>query len=62
MQMDVSQNGQWFGAPSGVRDEMLPVTTASTSGSTALQALPLEAQDGTRMSFSDADRLFLAQK
>jgi hypothetical protein len=25
MQMDVSQIGQWFGTPSGVRDEMLLV-------------------------------------
>jgi hypothetical protein len=27
MQMDVSQIGQWFGSPSGVRDEMVLVMT-----------------------------------
>jgi hypothetical protein len=27
MQMDVSQIGQWFGRPSGVRDEMVLVMT-----------------------------------
>jgi hypothetical protein len=27
MQMEVSQIGQWFGLPSGVRDEMMLVMT-----------------------------------